>query len=237
MCFNAAKSWQTGWFVDKQVNMNIGSTGATDNCLETEITGQTDYDVNLGQTILVKMNKSSGRDLFLMYNKKTAGGINSGTLEGGNTVMVVEAGGEGLVHGDSWLLGKLSAGASKTFADYLGDGRDLVVSVLSFTNGKAQVKIEFDGLCDRTMAPTTSPCPNPNQKQVSVEITTDNYPPETSWTIKKVGSCVGQADLNLLSPSYSTANTAQATFEQCVDKGQYEFTIIDSYGDGICCGE
>ena len=189
VCFNAAKSWQTGWFNYKRVNMNIGGSGATDNCLEAEITGQTDYDVNLDQTVLVKMNRNSGKDLFLMYNKKTAGGINSGTLEGGNTVMVVEAESEGTSYGESWLLGKLGAGDSKTFANYIGDGRDLVLSVLSFNDGKAQIRIDFDGLCDRTMAPTTSPCGNPSQKQVSVQITTDEYPGETSWTIRKVGNC------------------------------------------------
>jgi len=221
----------------KQVNMNIGGSGATDNCLETDITGQADYDIDLDQTIIVKMNKPSGRDLFLMYNKKT--GINSGTLEGGNTVMVVEADSEGTAYGESWLVGKLGAGASKTFADYLGDGsgRDLVITVPSINDGKAQVKIDFDGLCDRTMAPTTSPCGNPSQKQVSVQITTDDYPEETSWTLKKVGSCAGQIDPNLSSPTYASKNTLQPIFEQCVDKGLYQFTINDAYGDGMCCGE
>ena len=237
VCFNAAKSWQTGWFNNKRVNMNIGGSGATDNCLEAEITGQTDYDVNLDQTVLVKMNRNSGKDLFLMYNKKTAGGINSGTLEGGNTVMVVEAESEGTSYGESWLLGKLGAGDSKTFANYIGDGRDLVLNVLSFNDGKAQIRIDFDGLCDRTMAPTTSPCGNPSQKQVSVQITTDEYPGETSWTIRKVGNCAGQTDPNLSSPSYASKNAVQPIFEQCVDKGQYQFIINDAYGDGMCCGE
>ena len=113
--------------------MNIGGTGATDNCLDAQITGQSDYDVNsyvnLSQTILVKMNRSSGRDLFLMYNKKT--GINSGTLEAGNLVTVVEADAEGTAYGESWLVAKLSAGQSYTGSNYLGNGKDLVISVLS----------------------------------------------------------------------------------------------------------
>jgi hypothetical protein len=30
VCFNAAKTWQTGWMNNgKQVNMNIGGSGAT----------------------------------------------------------------------------------------------------------------------------------------------------------------------------------------------------------------
>lgn len=157
MCFNAAKSWQTGWFNSKRVNMNIGGSAATDNCFETDITGQADYDAALSQTILVKMNRSSGRDLFLMYNKKT--GVNSGTVEGGNTVMIVEADGEGTSYGQSWLMAKLGAGGSKTFTNYLGDGRDLVVTVPSIGSA-ARVKIEFGGLCS-TNPPTPNPTPAP----------------------------------------------------------------------------
>ena len=65
--------------------MNIGGSGATDNCLITDITGQADYvAVDTTQTIIVKMNRpASSTDLYLMYNKKT--GVNSGTVEGGNT--------------------------------------------------------------------------------------------------------------------------------------------------------
>jgi hypothetical protein len=96
--------------------MNIGGTGATDNCLDAQITGQSDYDVNSDQTILVKMNRSSGRDLFLMYNKKT--GINSGTVEGGDLVTVVEADAEGMAYGESWLVAKLGAGQGYTASNY-----------------------------------------------------------------------------------------------------------------------
>jgi hypothetical protein len=160
MCFNAAKSWQVGWFSDKSVQMNIGGSGATDNCLITDITGQADYvAVDTTQIILVKMNRpASSTDLYLMYNKKT--GVNSGTVEGGNTVMIVEAGGEGTSYSESNLKAKLGAGASQTFTNYLGDGRDLVITVQSITNGKASVKIEFGGLCT-TNPPTPAPTPAP----------------------------------------------------------------------------
>jgi len=232
MCFNAAKSWQTGWFDNKRVNMNIGGTGATDNCFDGEITGQSDYNVNTNQIMLVKMNRSAGRDLFLMYNKKT--GINSGTVEGGNLVTIVEADGEGTTYGESWLVAKLGAGQIYTASNYLGAGKDLVITVLSI-GATANVRIEYDGLCTNTMAPTPAPCPG--QKQVTVQIKTDNYPTETSWTLKKFGSCVGQTDPNLsvAAGSYTSANTVQVR-EECVDEGQYQFIISDTYGDGICCG-
>jgi len=214
--------------------MNIGGTGPTDNCLVVEVTGQADYVAATDQTVLVKMNRPSGTDLFLMYNKKT--GINSGTVEGGNLVMVVEAAQEGTAYAESNLLAKLGAGGSQTFPNYLNDGRDLVVRVLSLNNGKAQMRIEFAGLCTGTMAPTPAPCPN--QQEVTVQITTDSYPDETSWTLKKYGTCEGQTDPNIsvLANTYTTSNTVQEPFKQCVDKGQYQFVINDAYGDGICCG-
>ena len=214
--------------------MNIGGGGATDNCLEKQITGQSDYDVNTNQIILVKMNRSTGRDLFLMYNKKT--GINSGTMEGGDQVTVVEADGEGTDNGESWLVAKLGAGQVYTASNYTVAGKDLVITVLSIGT-TANVRIEYDGLCTNTMAPTPAPCPDPNQKQVTVQIKTDNYPTETSWTLKKFGSCVGQTDPNLSGGGYTSANADQTVFKRCVDKGQYQFIIKDSYGDGICCGK
>jgi hypothetical protein len=134
------------------------------------------------------------------------------------------------------IKGKLGAGASYTAANYLGDGRDLVITVLSI-GAKAHVRIEFDDFCTNTMPPTPSPCGNSNEKQVTVQIKTDNYPEETSWTLKKFGNCDGQTDPNITSPTYSTKNTVQSVFQKCVEKGKYQFTISDSYGDGMCCGK
>jgi hypothetical protein len=167
-----------------------------------------------------------------MYNKKT--GINSGTVEAGNLVTVVEADAEGTAYGESWLVAKLSAGQSYTASNYLGNGKNLVISVLSI-GATANVRIEYDGLCTNTMSPTPAPCPG--QKEVTVQITTDKYPGETSWTLKKFGSCVGQTDPNLSGGSYTTAETVQPVFQRCVDEGQYQFIISDTYGDGICCGK
>mmetsp|Transcript_22689 Transcript_22689/g.47797 ORF Transcript_22689/g.47797 Transcript_22689/m.47797 type:complete len:760 (-) Transcript_22689:153-2432(-) len=233
MCFNAAKSWQTGWFSSKSVTMNIGGDGPTDNCLITDLTGQSEYDAQLSQTILVKMNRD-GDDLFLQYNKAT--GINSGTLEGRNQVMIVRASGEGTSYAVSDLLAKLNAGASYVSDDYLGEGKDLTVSFISVVEGKARIQIDYGGVCSgATFAPTPAPCPG--QKQVTVEVTTDNYPAETSWSIVKDSTdpCVGQDNPSSLSGTgYDQQNTFYSN-EYCVDEGKYIFTINDSYGDGICC--
>ncbi len=64
---------------------------------------------------------------------------------------------------------------------------------------------------------------------LSLSITLDNYPGETTWDIKNdAGNTVASGG------PYSTAG---ATVNQNINlgSGNYTFTIYDSYGDGICC--
>ena len=71
------------------------------------------------------------------------------------------------------------------------------------------------------------------QSEVVVEILTDNYPGEITWTLS-------DANGQLLSggPYGSTGTTYTDTV--CIDGADaypcLQFVINDSYGDGICCG-
>ena len=65
---------------------------------------------------------------------------------------------------------------------------------------------------------------------VTVSITFDNYPEETSWQITDGGSVVASGGTYASSPDGSTLEVSQ-----CLPDGCYTFTIFDSYGDGICC--
>ena len=59
-------------------------------------------------------------------------------------------------------------------------------------------------------------------------LVTDNYGSETSWSITDANAKTIASDSNL------TSNfTYQKTF--CLTDGNYQFTINDAYGDGICC--
>jgi hypothetical protein len=81
-----------------------------------------------------------------------------------------------------------------------------------------------------TPAPPT-PAPTPCiANDFILELTTDNYPAETSWTLKNsgTGSTVGDGG------GYSDAQTLHIE-ELCIPNADYEFTISDSWGDGICC--
>ncbi|HHS95515.1 MAG TPA: T9SS type A sorting domain-containing protein [Phaeodactylibacter sp.] len=78
-------------------------------------------------------------------------------------------------------------------------------------------------------APCSSGC---NDNVVNVNITFDNYPEETSWTITNAsGTTVASGGTYPNEPDGSTIS-----IPLCLVDGCYDFTINDSYGDGICCG-
>jgi hypothetical protein len=64
--------------------------------------------------------------------------------------------------------------------------------------------------------------------ELTLNITTDNYPGETTWTVTSGSTTVASGG------PYSTANTSYSE-DICLPDGCYTFTINDSYGDGICC--
>ncbi len=66
---------------------------------------------------------------------------------------------------------------------------------------------------------------------LTLSITLDNYPSETSWEIQdSTGATIYSGGTYPGEPSGSTL-----TFDFCVPDGCYEFFIYDSFGDGICC--
>lgn len=59
----------------------------------------------------------------------------------------------------------------------------------------------------------------------------DNYPEETSWNIKNAGGTTVASG-----GTYgSQADGSTLVINNCLPAGCYTFTILDSYGDGICC--
>ena len=80
--------------------------------------------------------------------------------------------------------------------------------------------------------PDCDPCNTGGCTDVTVTINLDNYPEETSWTITDAnGAVVASGGTYGSQPDGSTV-----TATECLADGCYDFTISDSYGDGICCG-
>jgi len=71
----------------------------------------------------------------------------------------------------------------------------------------------------------------PGCTDITLSITLDNYPEETSWIIKNAaGTTVASGGTYGSQPDGSTI-----TQTICLEDGCYDFTINDTYGDGICC--
>ena len=107
MCFNGAKSWQTRWYTDKETKVGA-STGNDAACFEGQLHGIANYDDASASMVLIKIEGNSGNDHYIAYNRKD--GINSGTVEGGNTVTVTSRPTGETSYGESDLLAKMSAG-------------------------------------------------------------------------------------------------------------------------------
>ena len=68
---------------------------------------------------------------------------------------------------------------------------------------------------------------------MTVTILLDNYPEETTWQITDAGGTVIASG----GPYGSFPDGSTVTSVACLDVDAcYDFTIFDSYGDGICCG-
>jgi len=79
--------------------------------------------------------------------------------------------------------------------------------------------------------PTTAPTPCP-YSTVIIEIQTDDYPLETSWTL--TNECTGEVQADISQGQY-TAEITTFVEEECVPTDSYTFVISDSFNDGICC--
>ncbi len=74
------------------------------------------------------------------------------------------------------------------------------------------------------------PCPVAcTDNPVTLSITLDNYPSETSWSL------VNDAGVTVASGGGYSGAGSTVTQDLCLPDDCYTFTINDSYGDGICC--
>jgi len=77
-----------------------------------------------------------------------------------------------------------------------------------------------------TPAPTAFDC---DEVTVTIELSTDSYGEETSWTL---------TDFNNKVKASGSGYSSDTDYEirQCVSADTCTFTIMDTQGDGICCG-
>ena len=83
MCFNGPKNWQLGWYSDCHTSIGDGASSWSG-----KIYGLSDYgSTSSGDSVIVQLPLASGEDdYYVTFNCKR--GINSGTLEGVDQVLV-----------------------------------------------------------------------------------------------------------------------------------------------------
>ena len=135
-CFNAAKSYQSGWYEDKSITIN--SSGKIP-CFDGVLHGVADY--RIANTVLLKV-QTTNSDYYINFNAKK--GINQGTQEAGNMVTVVSRPrGPRDSYAESDLVAKLESGKAYSFSDYtvsvgkidIGKGTAEIAVLLTDQNG------------------------------------------------------------------------------------------------------
>jgi hypothetical protein len=71
-------------------------------------------------------------------------------------------------------------------------------------------------------------------KVLTVTVLTDNFPGETYWNLTSV--CSGQLEASVVKRTKYGLKKTLYSDDYCVPDAQYDFTVFDEYGDGMCCG-
>ena len=83
----------------------------------------------------------------------------------------------------------------------------------------------YSGITNFTTSGCTGGC---NDNEVNLNLVTDNYGSETTWELRDDNG-------SLIQSGGPYSNNTSYNFNFCLPDGCYNFTIYDSYGDGICC--
>ena len=153
MCFNAPKNWQLQWYSDRQVTVSGGWSG--------DLYGIADYvGTNEGDTVIVQIPGGT-EDWYVSFNRKT--GINSGTPEGGNQVLVHKRSSSS-GYGKSDLMAKLNSGNT-----YSGAPLQITVNAINLSANPAVASVTIG---TTTPAPVAAPTPPPTPAPFAPPTTT-----------------------------------------------------------------
>ena len=120
------------------------------------------------------------------------------------------------------------------------DEATVVGSVINgLTPGQIDVEVVANGDVVATNNTLTQTIQDPltvTTSTVVVNLTTDRYASETSWNIRNLTTNQIVASSGSFTNLSATGQTVQAPVTVQLQPDQcYEFTILDSYSDGICC--
>lgn len=221
MCYNPAKNWYLSsrgedfdWYGDQKLLL-APATGNGDFFESIDMVGIADYsgDQN-APPVVVKLETNTNTDYFIGFNR--AIGANAQNDEADNEIVIVETGSNGEAYSQSYLKAHLVQGESYTIENFS-------VGVLNLTITAKKIDLSLDPAVANIEISSVG-APPPSCNTLSIAITQDNYPSETSWNIKNTADEV------------IASGDVDGVFGLTLLDGNYVFTINDSYGDGICCG-
>ncbi|OEU21581.1 hypothetical protein FRACYDRAFT_235207 [Fragilariopsis cylindrus CCMP1102] len=239
-CFNAAKNYQLGWY-----NLQKESYNPVDFFDEKQtfvMNGMTEYNKNEGAskdnliTLRLENKRNDLDDYYIGYNRAT--GANSGTDEARDKIVVLQ----------KPIAGPDNYGASFKIAELAVGQTYLIESV----NYYAVVTYEYcsggeKDLRDATisiLATKTEPiCRGAKREKFELDLKTDNFGDETSWTLTRGLSgernevVASSGDTEYESGKLYSLNPYAISGFCLIPDTFYSFKIMDSNGDGIICGE
>ncbi len=130
-------------------------------------------------------------------------------------------------------IGTVSCGTTDMVQNYMDYSDDACMNL--FTEGqKTRMKAALAG--SRASLANSNGCGTPGggggggctDTEVAFTLVTDNYGSETTWTLKNASGAT-------IASGGPYGNNVTITQNFCLPDGCYDFTINDSYGDGICC--
>ena len=160
MCFNPAKNYQLGWYAEQQRFLNpltdiLAKTSDNSNSLEYVLNGVDDFQFGRNgsrdKLIVLRLKQQNlPEDFYLGFNRKA--GMNSGTVENANDVIVVKKTGGPIEYGQSWKMSKLSTmGDSYTITNFDGSSYDVTVELISIVgkDAKLQISVKNSAPCSQ----------------------------------------------------------------------------------------
>jgi hypothetical protein len=216
MCFNPAKNWQLGWYEDQSQTIDpLDNTN--DPVRRFLLNGVADYQQNPEALVVLRLEQDAMvSDYYIGYNRKT--GINADTGEDGDMVTILRKDTTPDQIGISWKVAKLFVGDSYVIENF-NNQRDVEIRFF----GSQGMRDAIVDIIDVDHAPEdelADPC-----ETHTVEVQTDDYPGDTSWTIVEttgLGRAFGS------SPDYDEKLKLYST-EICLPyNGNYKFAILES---------
>jgi hypothetical protein len=131
-------------------------------------------------------------------------------------------------------IGSASCNSTDMVQNYMDYSDDACMNL--FTAGQAS-RMQASLASSRSSLSNSNGCGTPgggggggacNDTEVSIDLTTDQYASETTWTLTNASGSV-------VASNGSLSNNTSYSETLCLPDGCYTFTINDSYGDGICC--